>query len=153
MRYPFIYCFGLVFLLVSCNQIYKEYEKDSFATLSWKRGQQIIFYPEIDDLSKTYELTLGLRHVYGAQIKRMDISVTIVSPSGKEKIRQFSFDVMDDKGEFLASCAGNMCDLEAVVDDELSFSETGKYKFILTHNMDQERVRGVMEFGLIIGEK
>jgi gliding motility-associated lipoprotein GldH len=145
--------FLLVLLMVSCNQIYKEYDKESFTTLSWKRGQTVRFYPEIKDTSKTYTLELGLRHMYGARIRSMRIEMKVVSPSGHEDTKEYAFDVMNDKDEYLASCAGNMCDIETIVDDNFKFSETGTYTFILSQNSDQESIRGIMEFGLIIEEK
>lgn len=142
-----------ILLFASCNQIYKEYDKDSFTTLSWKQGREINFYPVIEDVSKSYELILGIRHTYGAQIKRIDVSVKTISPSGKEFTKQYGFNVLDSKGEHLASCAGNMCDLETVVDENLQFSEPGKYHFVITPNGAQQRISGIMEFGLIISEK
>jgi gliding motility-associated lipoprotein GldH len=138
---------------ISCNHVYKEYDKESFTTLSWRRGQTITFYPEIEDVSKNYNLILGLRHTYGAQIKKMNVLVTMVSPSGQEKNMEYTFDVTDDKGEYLASCAGNICDIETTADEDFKFPETGKYTFILTQNSDLDRVRGIMEFGLIIEQK
>lgn len=79
----------------------------------------------------------------------MDVIVKVVSPTGEETEKQYAFDVMNDKGESMASCAGNMCDIEAVVDENLTFSETGNYQFVVRQNADQT-VRGIMEFGLII---
>jgi gliding motility-associated lipoprotein GldH len=149
----FVAYFLVALFAGSCNQIYKEYDKESFTTLSWKRGQTIKFYPEIEDTSKRYALEFGLRHMYGARIKSMRITVTVVSPSGHEDTKEYAFDVMNDKDEYLASCAGNMCDIETIVDDNFRFSETGTYTFILSQSSDQENIRGIMEFGLIIGEK
>lgn len=137
-------------LLMSCDHIYKEYHKESFSTLSWRHGEEISFYPEIEDVSKTYQLTLGVRHIYEARIKRIDVAVQIISPSKKTSVKQYGFNVMDDTGGYLASCAGNMCDLETVVDENLKFTEPGKYQFIVTQNGEQQRISGIMEFGLII---
>lgn len=145
---------GVLFLsslIWSCDHIYKEYDKDSFTTLSWKKGDQIIFHPKIEDISKRYELVLGLRHIHGASIRRIEVIVKVISPAGLETERQYSFDVMDDEGESLASCAGNLCDIETVVDENLTFSETGDYQFVIRQNAN-ETVRGIMEFGLIIRE-
>jgi gliding motility-associated lipoprotein GldH len=140
-------------LLISCNHVYKEYKKEPFTTLSWKKGGEVIFYPEIDDVAQSYELILGIRHVYGARIRKVDVTVKIISPSGKTSLRRYAFDVMNAQDEYLADCAGDLCDLESVVDHNFKFSETGKYQFIVTHNASQERIRGIMEFGLIISSK
>lgn len=141
----------LVFLLISCNHIYREYEKEAFRTFSWKAGKEIVFSPSIRDISRPYELTLGIRHVYGAKIKRMNIVVKIISPSGMATTKAYSFNVMNAKGESLASCAGDLCDLETVVDNNLRFDEAGDYEFIVSH-AGKESMSGIMEFGMIIRE-
>jgi len=149
-----IFYFTVIALLsISCDHIYKEYNKESFATLSWKEGQTVSFYPEVEDVAKTYELILGVRHLYGARIKRLDVSIKIISPSGKETTKQYGFDLVNEKGDYLASCAGNMCDLETVVDADLKFSEPGKHQVVITPQTGVGIVRGIMEFGLIIDKK
>ncbi len=151
MRKQIVMIFLLTGIVVSCDHIYKEYDKESFTTLSWKKGDQIIFNPVVKDISKRYALVLGLRHMYGADIRRMDVVVKIVSPSGQALEKSYFMDVMDDEGEYLASCAGNLCDIETVVDENITFSEPGKYQVIITQDAEQT-VRGIMEFGMIIRE-
>jgi gliding motility-associated lipoprotein GldH len=145
----FVYCLFIA-LLISCNHVYKEYDKESFTTLSWKQGQEVSFYPEITDTTKNYQLILGIRHIYDVKIKHIDISIKIISPQGKEIEKNYIFQIRDAQDQPLASCAGNMCDLETAV-GTVKFSEPGKYQFLVTNN-SEGRIIGVMEFGLIIDE-
>ena len=142
----------LVGLLISCNYTYKEYDKKSFTSLSWKKGQQISFRPEITDTTKTYDLILGIRHIYESKVKDINVSVKTISPSGKETVKAYLFQLRNENNEPLASSAGNMCDLETVVDN-IKFSEAGEYQVIVTNDSEASRIFGVMEFGLIIDEK
>jgi gliding motility-associated lipoprotein GldH len=141
----------MVLLVVSCNQVYKEWDKDSFTTLSWKRGQELHFSPEIRDTTGMYELVLGIRHIYGSRIASIAVSVQIVSPAGTRSVKSYNFPITDSAGKSMASCAGNMCDLETAL-DTIRFSEPGNYHFVITHVSPQERIRGIMEFGLIINK-
>ena len=141
-----------VVILCSCNQVYKEYNKDAFTTLSWKKGAELNFYPEIGDTAKTYDLIFGIRHTYGADIKNINVTLKMISPSGQEIVKEYIFEIADEKGESRASCAGNLCDLETSM-DAIQFAETGKYHFVVTHHSESERIRGVMEFGLILNAK
>jgi gliding motility-associated lipoprotein GldH len=133
--------------LFSCDGVYREWEKESFSLLSWKPGQAIRFYPEIDDSSKTYTLTLGVRHLYGVTIDHIQVAITRSSPSGKEEVKNYTLRLTDSSGKSLASCAGNMCDFEDVVDNKLTFSEEGKYTVAI---VPSEQIRGIMEFGFIL---
>jgi gliding motility-associated lipoprotein GldH len=149
----FLIIFCLLITSISCNQVYKKWEKESFSTLSWKPEKALKFYPEIDDAAKTYELTLGVRHMYGSSLDRVALIVTIVSPSGKEQAQNYTLALKDEAGNSLASCAGNMCDLESVVNPALKFSEPGEYTFIVTPDPASGSIMGIMEFGFILSVK
>ncbi|NBW38614.1 MAG: hypothetical protein EBR30_27065 [Cytophagia bacterium] len=60
------------------------------------------------------------------------------------------YDILYSK--YVGSCAGDMCDLEILVNENIKFDEAGEYQFIVTHNVQINRLPGVMEFGLIIDE-
>jgi gliding motility-associated lipoprotein GldH len=140
-------------LLTSCDRVYREYDKDSFPTYTWKSGQEVIFNPTIEDATKSYELVLGLRHVFGLKIRTLAINVRQISPSGKETTNEYQLTLIDDKGEYISSCGGDLCDIEVAVASGIKFEEAGTYKFVVTHNMPIDRIPGIMEVGLIINRQ
>jgi gliding motility-associated lipoprotein GldH len=140
-------------LLTSCDRVYREYDKDSFPTYTWKNGQEVTFNPVIEDVTKSYELVLGLRHVYGLKIRTLAINVRQISPSGKESSKEYQVKLIDDRGEYIGSCGGDLCDIEVAVESGVKFDEGGKYKYIVTHNMPLDRIPGIMEVGLIINRQ
>jgi hypothetical protein len=85
--------FVLVSLSIAACHDYKEYNKEAFPTYAWKAGQEIIFHPTIDDISKSYQLTLGIRHIFGFQPSSIGIRVKSVSPSGKEVTNDYDFQI------------------------------------------------------------
>jgi gliding motility-associated lipoprotein GldH len=140
-------------LLTSCDRVYREYDKDSFPTYTWQNGQEVIFNPAIEDVTKSYELVLGLRHVYGLKIRTLAINVRQISPSGKESSKEYQLKLIDDRVEYIGSCGGDLCDIEVAVESGVKFDEAGKYKYIVTHNMPLDRIPGIMEVGLIINKQ
>lgn len=140
----------IAILAVACNHVYKKYDKDSFPTYAWKYGQEIVFNPTIDDISKSYKLILGMRHLYGLQLGSLPVTVTSIAPSGKETTRNYELKIKDAADKYIGNCAGDLCDLETVVDENLKFEEPGQYKYIIKHNVQAEKIPGVMEFGLIL---
>jgi gliding motility-associated lipoprotein GldH len=149
------FAIGLILLILvttSCH-FYKEYDKDSFPTYSWKDGQEVVFTPKIDDNTKTYQVTLGLRYHYGFQNKSFGVNIKTISPSGKENSKDYDLKIKDDNNKHIGSCSGDICDLETVVLDDLKFEEVGEYKISIRHNERGYRIPGIMEVGLIIDEK
>jgi gliding motility-associated lipoprotein GldH len=148
---------GLVYAVIlliafSCNHVYKEYDKESFPSYSWKSGKAITFTPEISDATKTYKLILGMRHLYGFQLNSVSVAVKSISPSGKESVKNYKFIVKDAANNYLAKCSGDLCDLEIVAEEQLTFEETGTYTYIINHIEKSDKIPGVMEIGLIIDE-
>jgi gliding motility-associated lipoprotein GldH len=138
-------------VVLSCST-YKEYDENSFPSIAWEAGQTITFNPNIEDMSKTYRLGFGMRHVYGLSNSSIKITVKAISPSGNATMASYDFMIKDPDGDYLGSCAGDTCDLEAFVSEDLKFNETGEYTFMLSHN-SRKSISGIMALGLIIDEK
>ncbi len=149
MRYHRLLLVLFLILATSCDEAYRKWEKDAFGNMTWRKGQALIFSPKIRDITTTYDLILGIRHVYGAKIPSVPIVLRMIAPSGKETIHRFTLPVTSAEGRVMATCAGDICDLEARV-GELVFTEPGEYKFIVTHEAARETIRGIMEFGLVL---
>lgn len=139
------------FLISGCTT-YKEYNEDSFSNFTWESGQTIVFKPTIEDITTDYRLGFGLRHVYGMSTTAIKITVKSVSPSGNATMDTYPFQIKEADGSYVGSCAGDMCDLEAFVDNEIRFMETGEYTFMLSHN-SKISLAGVTALGLIIDKK
>jgi gliding motility-associated lipoprotein GldH len=147
--------FGICFLtiLISSCHFYKEYDKESFPTYSWEDRQEIVFTPIVEDVSKNYQVILGVRHHYAFQNNTFGVNIRIVSPSGKETNKNYDLKIKDESNKPIASCAGDICDLETLVFGDFKFEEAGEYKVIIRHNERGHRIAGIMEVGLIIDEK
>jgi gliding motility-associated lipoprotein GldH len=116
----------------------------------WKYDQEINFKPIIEDVNKTYKLTLGIRHLYGFQLNSINVTVRSISPSGKESTKDYELKIKDSEGKYISNCGGDLCDLEVMVDENIKFEEVGEYKYSVTHNVQADRIPGIMELGLII---
>ena len=142
---------SLIIALTACTT-YKEYNEDAFPNYAWEPNQIVTFKPNIEDIDKIYRMGFGMRHVYGLANNSINITVRSTSPSGKTAVSNYDFMIMDKDGDYLGSCAGDMCDLESFVSEYLKFDEPGEHIFELTYN-GKYRVSGVTAIGLIIDEK
>jgi hypothetical protein len=96
---------------------------------------------------------VGIRHMYGLQFETMSVTVKIIAPSGKEEKQVHDFKLMKGPDQYVGSCAGDLCDLETVVNNNLKFTESGEHQLIVTHNFSGNKIPGIMEVGVIIDEK
>jgi len=153
MKKTSVLIFSSILLLTSCNDIYKRYDKDSFLPLyTWDSSKGIIFKPQIDDITGSYKLVLGIRHVYGFRLATLKVKIQTLSPSGKQTEKLYEIKIKDANGEYLSNCSGDLCDLETVVENNVKFEEIGDYTFSVTHQSQDKKIVGIMEVGLIIDE-
>ncbi len=134
---------------IGCST-FKKYDEESFPNYSWEHGQEVEFTPMIEDNSTSYRLGIGLRHFYGMTQASVNINVKYISPSGSTKMEVYDLLIKEDDN-YVGSCAGDLCDLETFVNDEIYFAETGEYTLILSHN-ESYKVAGIMALGLIVDQ-
>jgi gliding motility-associated lipoprotein GldH len=145
-------CSSVLLTALSCNHVYREYEKESFSAMVWRDGQAVVFNPTITDTSKKYRMTIGLRHHYDAQMKTLSVRLTATSPSGTESSKDLTLTLRNSDDQRAGDCAGDMCDLETVVLDSMRFDEPGEYKVSIAHAEGGHSIPGILEVGLIIDQ-
>jgi len=144
---------GLLFLFLSSCHAFKEYNEDSFPNHVWASGKEITFKPTIQDITKTYKLTLGLRHVHGVRLNSLSVQVKSISPSGKEETKNYTFEIMDSSNQYKGKCSGDICDVETLISENIKFEASGEYKFIVKHNNPSGNIPGMLGLGLIMDEQ
>jgi len=142
---------AIALVAFSCNEnrIYEEH-KSEFPNYRWKKNNVVEFKPEVFDLEQRYNIYVAFRHVYGFQLKKVNVDVEMISPSGKTKKKSYKLKVMKGKGEYYSECAGDYCDLETLVEDNFKFKEVGNYIFNITYDEKLDFIPNVMQVGLVI---
>ncbi len=133
------------------NVVYKKYRKN-FTEYRWEKSKVLEFSPEIQDTTLSYQIYFLFRHIYGYRHPDIDINVEITTPSGKVTKSHYTIDVIGDGNKYISDCAGDYCDLEALLEDDYKFGETGTYKFKVSQNTANP-LNYVMEAGLMIKKK
>ena len=118
--------------------------------LHWKKGKKVSFNPEIIDNSETYNISFAFRHVYGFQLKSIKIRVQQTTPSGNTQSKDYEIPIFTEDDTYLSTCAGDICDLETLIEKDFKFEETGTYTYEIEHLVPIEELPNVMEIGMII---
>jgi len=140
---------AILFTACNKNKIYEKH-KTNFPQFRWEKSNVVEFNPEIIDTTSNYKITVALRHVFGFNLKSIKIDLEIISPSGKNITNEYIVSFYDDEGDLLSLCAGDICDMEQLIEDDFSFNETGTYEINIYHLMNINPLPNIMEVGLII---
>lgn len=139
----------LLFTACNPNRVFEEYHSD-FTQNRWHEDEPVNFTVHIEDTVSEHKLYVALRHVYGYQFETMKIYVDVTTPSGKSVTKGYDLQIMGGDGKYLSDCAGDICDLEVLLEEHVRFVEPGDWKFVIFCDMDRPYVPNVMEFGVII---
>ena len=146
--------FLITILLSGCNpkgRIYSKH-KELSKDLEWLKKDVIKFNAPIDDNSLSYNLSLSFRYAYGYQFNIMKVSVTEISPSGKQITNNYDLIIKAENGDYIGDPGYDIWDSEHLIVENKHYDEVGVYKYIIEHNMPNDPVNFAMEIGLIIDE-
>ena len=149
-----LYIVAIIFTLFTCtacnpNRLFEEYVS-SFKQNRWHNNEPVQFTVHIEDTVSEHKLYAVLRHVHGYQFTTMKIYVDVTTPSGKSVTKGYDLQIIGTDGTYLSDCAGDICDLEVLLEDHVKFVEPGDWEIIVFCDMDRPYVPNVMEFGVII---
>lgn len=138
----------LPFLACNKNKVFDA--KTEFAEYKWVKIKKVEFQPEITDNAKAYTITIAFRHIYGFNFQELPLNVEISSPSGKTENKKYYLQIADENNKYLSECSGDYCDLKSIVENNFKFTENGKYKFSISHELPVDIASNIIDIGMII---
>ncbi len=151
LRYslPFVIC---LLVLTSCNHTYQHHVKD-FPNYGWDKNRKLEFNVEIEDISSDYSLTLSFRHIYGFTFEAVPLNVT-VQYQGETTFETIeTILIFDENNKALSDCAGDYCDIDQMLAQDVHFKIPGTYVVSLEHMFELDVLPYVMEVGIILDKR
>lgn len=119
--------FFLCLLQFSCSENKKEkivYQK--FIDQKWHRFDKLKFNISIDKDNTTADLFFFVRHSKKIQFEKIDFGMVLNTPSGEERINQYTIQIREKSGDFQSKCgAQDTCYAEIPLKKELFISKKG----------------------------
>ena len=137
-------------ILAACSpgKVYEKHVKmDNY---EWNRFSPVIFQVPVENLKGDYDFILALRYMTGIPYKELSVTVTIESPSGEVRTKDYKIKIRDQNGQLLGDGLGDLWDLEVPLRSGYQFTDNGICKVEVESRMQQVNVVGLMEIGLII---
>ncbi len=141
----------LAILFTSCGgkQVFKDYHR--FDNITWDRFNNLIFDVNVEK-GQLLDFDLSLRHHTLYPYDYLDVNITFYTPSGATLSRDYHFDLKDKNGNWKASGAGDLWDIDLSIRKEMSFSKSGICKVRIENKMTKVKIPGIVEVGLIARE-
>lgn len=150
MKKTIFLCAIIVALLTSCskNKVFEKYIR--IENYKWKRDKLVTFDVDIKDVKTNYDVTLALRHTTYYAFANIRVNVTITYPGGDIRTKDYNIFVRNTDGSFKGDGAGDLWDITYPVFTDITFSETGIYKFEVQNVMPLTELPDIMDVGLIV---
>lgn len=136
--------------IFSCKSKTVYNESIEIPDFSWDMNNLAKFEPTIDSLNIPYDILLKIRHAHLYPSSNLWLFISTTSPSGKMQVDTFECLLADETGEWFGDGAGDIWDVEIPYQQNIAFSEQGKYLITIQHGMRMEKLPLIMEIGLCI---
>jgi gliding motility-associated lipoprotein GldH len=138
----------IILLLTSCNSntTFKEYKK--FDDISWNRFDILEFFVPVQK-KEPLDFYLALRHHTNFPYSYIDVTITLNTPDGEMRSRDYRFRLKDTDLKWKGSGMGDLWDIELPIRKEMLFNKNGICKIQIENKMHKVETPGIIEVGLI----
>ena len=139
----------LAVISVSCDKgpVYENYLKMKNQT--WDRFDQKLFEIPIEDVSKSYDITIALRNIASFQYDDMPVYVILTTPSGEERMREVTIPVRNN-GKMLGLPNGTVYEARFVLWKGINLADKGKCKISIENMIPKIQTEGIDGIGIIV---
>jgi len=145
MRKYILVFFALI--LVSCNKnnIHDSFTTD-FVANRWISNAELTFEFNIPE-EGAYNIDLHFGHIYDFQFASVPLEITFLKEKQIVKQETFNLRIKNDKGESLASCSGDVCDLFQSIEKELTL-KSGNYSVKVKNKFPSAYLPNILGLGV-----
>lgn len=145
----------LLFMLVSCGQNKNESQSFyyGFTNNSWETGQTVSFPFGVSDTTLHYNVHGKLRYTNSFTFSTLDMSVSLLTPSGSSRFRKIHLRMTSNDGEKVGNSVDDYLEIPFDVYDSVRFAETGEWVLKFNHNMPVDINRGIVGMEIFIDSR
>ncbi len=143
----------LIILTASCN-ISKRYSfNEVFPAEGWSKYNKPLFNVGINDTLSSYDVLFSIRSSHKYPYRNLFLFVTTTSPAGQSIKDTLEYQLADEKGNWYGRGLGDIHNLSVAYKTNVIFPVSGEYRFQIEQGMRNDKLEGIIDFGLIIKER
>jgi len=137
-----------IFVIASCssNDVYFEYK--SLKGSGWNKSSVIAFDFEIKDIQASYNVYVNVRNNGDYPYQNLWLFVHKTLPDSLLKKDTINFYLANDRGKWLGSGIGSVFDMPVLYQQNIKFTQKGKYTYKIIQAMRDTVLIGINDIGL-----
>lgn len=151
-KYLAISLFSL-FTCVSCNQDAYYEVNQNIDNRAWSYNDKVKFDVPIDDSQAKYDVYINLRHDNAYDYSNIYVLLHQQGKNLQDTFIRKEIKLAELDGKWLGKSAGNVFETQSLVQENVSFPDTGTYHFEIEQNMRVNPLKDVVHVGLKIVKK
>ena len=137
-------------LLFSCNKTTLFTKTlDDFSDNRWQKSDVKVFDFDIKKDVEGADIKLTFSHTFDPQYEKVPLELTIEHPDGTKDNMFLNFQLKDGSGDLMSDCAGDICDLEMSLKEDMKMP-AGKYRVKIENKFDGEYLPNVLALILTV---
>ncbi|MDP1623901.1 MAG: gliding motility lipoprotein GldH [Bacteroidales bacterium] len=142
--------FLLVMVMISCDQNRVIDENIALEKATWNVNNKLQFDVAISDLLLRYNVYLNVRNGPEYPFSNLFLFMNTIFPNGHISCDTIELTLADYDGRWLGSGMGSVKFSRFLLQKDVRFKQTGKYRFILEQAMRVNELNGIHDIGLRI---
>lgn len=146
----YIYSLLVVFFLMSCNPNVVCDNSLRVANPTWHRDSVAQFTVDIVDTTLCYESAILIRNSGDYSYQNLWLFVTEIAPDSTIRRDTVEYYLADNYGRWLGSGIGSLYTSLYYYKEDLHYSQSGTYTYLIEQGMREDELRGITNVGIRI---
>lgn len=146
----FIFAFGLLFFLSSCDPNREFEETKKIKNNNWDQNSPLVFLVNITDTISKRNIYLNVRNAGSYGFSNLFLFINTRFPQGQLERDTIECTLASPEGKWLGDGAGDIWDNRILLKKNVQFPQTGEYRFELIQAMRINPLPGIMDAGIRI---
>ncbi len=137
-------------LLPGCKPDYILDQTQTVIDGVWDETDVKEFAFEIADTTCRYDVLLDIQHADTYGFQNLYVKIHTFYPQTESKAQPLSIELADKVGKWHGKCRGGICRTPVMLQENVKFTEIGKYRIALEPYMRMDPVQGINALKLMI---
>lgn len=114
---------------------------------TWPRFEPVRFEIPINPNEKMYNIYLFIHHTPEFEFDNLDFQMTMNTPSGEERIKEYRMNIRNKTGGFVGQCNKDSCEVSITLKKDLRLTK-GILRLEIESLIPRLRVKGLLGIGI-----
>jgi gliding motility-associated lipoprotein GldH len=138
----------LLALLSGCKKNNEIVSYHKFKDHTWNRFEKVKFDIPILDIEKRYDVYFFTSHTKEYEFDNLDFNMIMTTPSGEERIKEYTFLVKDKTGGFMGNCNQDSCSVSIVLKKGLRMEKKGMLSIEIEALVPRLQINSLLGVGI-----